>query len=174
MPSPLSMAALKRASEPTPPDAKEWDRPERYHETDTTSLSGDGRDTFDLAQATGPTGTEQRTELAYEPAILHMQATDEVLASESEEELWNTAEIDTHRDLELHDEDKDSVLQTTHHDTEQGGIVETLAANLPKTEDMLHAIPLLAALALASAFVLGIQPKIRKRRDLKEAILNNL
>lgn len=156
------------------PDAKEWDRPERYHETDTTSLSGDGRDTFDLAQATGPTGTEQRTELAYEPAILHMQATDEVLASESEEELWNTAEIDTHRDLELHDEDKDSVLQTTHHDTEQGGIVETLAANLPKTEDMLHAIPLLAALALASAFVLGIQPKIRKRRDLKEAILNNL
>ncbi len=97
-----------------------------------------------------------------------------MLASESEEELWNTAEIDTHRNLELHDEDKDAVMQITHRDTEQEGIVEALAANLPKTEDMLRAFPLLAALALVSAFVLGIQPKIRRRKDLKEAILNNL
>ena len=65
-------------------------------------------------------------------------------------------------------------MQTTRHEAEQGGIIEALTANLPKTEDMLHVAPLFAALALAAAFALGIQPKVRRRKDLKEAILNNL
>ena len=155
-------------------DAKQWSRPDRYHETDTTSLPESDRDTFDLAQANGPTGTEKAAPLSYAPAILHMQATDEVLAAETAEELWNTAEIDTHRNLELHDEDKDSVVQTVQHGTAEEGFVEALAAKLPKTDDVLHAAPLLAALALVSAFALGVQPRIRRRKNLKEAILNNL
>lgn len=150
-------------------DAKEWERPERYENADLSDLPTN-RASFNLREATGPTRSEEDNETAYAPAILHMQATEEALSGDAVD-LWNVANIDTHRNLELHDEDRDSVVQSTNP---VETAVESVASKLPKTNDGSAPIPFLVVLALATTFGLLAFPKLSRRHELKRAILNNL
>ncbi len=99
-----------------------------------------------------------------------MQATEKALSDESVD-LWNTARIDTHRDLELHDEDKDLVVQSTNP---AKTAAEAIAAKLPKTNDVSAFAPLLALFALMTGFSCIAFPKLQRRSELKDAILGNL
>lgn len=119
-------------------DAKEWERPERYENVDLSDLPAN-RASFNLKEAAGPTRSEEDSIIAYAPAILHMQATEETLSGDAVD-LWNVANIDTHRNLELHDEDRDSVVQSTNP---VETAVESVAAKLPKTNDGSAPVPLL-------------------------------
>lgn len=150
-------------------DAKEWERPERYENVDLSDLPVN-RASFNLKEAAGPTRSEEDSIIAYAPAILHMQATEETLSSDTVD-LWNVANIDTHRNLELHDEDRDSVVQSTNP---VETAVESVATKLPKTNDGSAPVPLLVVLALATAFGLLAFPKLSRRYELRQAILNNL
>lgn len=150
-------------------DAKEWERPERYENVDLSDLPVN-RASFNLKEAAGPTRSEEDSIIAYAPAILHMQATEETLSGDTVD-LWNVANIDTHRNLELHDEDRDSVVQSTNP---VETAVESVATKLPKTNDGSAPVPLLVALALATAFGLLAFPKLSRRYELRQAILNNL
>lgn len=150
-------------------DAKEWERPERYENVDLSDLPVN-RASFNLKEAAGPTRSEEDSIIAYAPAILHMQATEETLSGDTVD-LWNVANIDTHRNLELHDEDRDSVVQSTNL---VETAVESVATKLPKTNDGSAPVPLLVALALATAFGLLAFPKLSRRHELRQAILNNL
>lgn len=150
-------------------NAKEWERPERYENVDLSDLPVN-RAPFNLKEAAGPTRSEEDSIIAYAPAILHMQATEETLSGDTVD-LWNVANIDTHRNLELHDEDRDSVVQSTNP---VETAVESVATKLPKTNDGSAPVPLLVALALATAFGLLAFPKLSRRHELRQAILNNL
>lgn len=150
-------------------DAKEWERPERYENVDLSDLPAN-RASFNLKEAAGPTRSEEDSIIAYAPAILHMQATEETLSGDAID-LWNVANIDTHRNLELHDEDRDSVVQSTNP---VETAVESVATKLPKTNDGSAPVPLLVVLALATAFGLLAFPKLSRRYELRQAILNNL
>lgn len=150
-------------------DAKEWERPERYENVDLSDLPAN-RASFNLKEAAGPTRSEEGSVIAYAPAILHMQATEETLSGDTVD-LWNVANIDTHRNLELHDEDRDSVVQSTNP---VETAVESVATKLPKTNDGSAPVPLLVVLALATAFGLLAFPKLSRRYELRQAILNNL
>lgn len=103
-------------------------------------------------------------ETQYSPAILFMEATEEMLASEGVE-LWNDTRIDIYRNIELHDEDEDSVVQTTTQKPDNP--VEELISKLPKTGDTpigLAAI-VVALMALAiGALTLGTKGMHYKRR----------
>ncbi len=151
--------------------AMDWKRSERYESADLTEL-GQNRDTFNLQEAAGTTRTETEQKVAYQPAVLTMQATEDAMAAE-ETELWNDVEIDTHRNLELHDEDKDSVVQ---YISNEKTAAEAVAAKLPKTEDVAQpgtAITLFALLAAGIACAAAAQP-IVQRRTLKRTILGRL
>lgn len=150
-------------------DAKEWERPERYENVDLSDLPAN-RASFNLKEAAGPTRSEEDSIIAYAPAILHMQATEETLSGDAID-LWNVANIDTHRNLELHDEDRDSVVQSTNP---VETAVESVATKLPKTNDGSAPVPLLVVLALATTFGLLAFPKLSRRYELRQAILNNL
>lgn len=150
-------------------DAREWERPERYENVDLSDLPAN-RASFNLKEAAGPTRSEEGSVIAYAPAILHMQATEETLSGDTVD-LWNVANIDTHRNLELHDEDRDSVVQSTNP---VETAVESVATKLPKTNDGSAPVPLLVVLALATAFGLLAFPKLSRRYELRQAILNNL
>ena len=150
-------------------DAKEWERPERYENVDLSDLTAN-RATFNLKEAAGPTRSEEDSMIAYAPAILHMQATEETLSGDAVD-LWNVANIDTHRNLELHDEDRDSVVQSTNP---VETAAESVAAKLPKTNDGSAPVPLLVVLALATTFGLLAFPKLCRRYELRRAILNHL
>lgn len=150
-------------------DAKEWERPERYENVDLSDLPVN-RASFNLKEAAGPTRSEEDSIIAYAPAILHMQATEETLSGDTVD-LWNVTNIDTHRNLELHDEDRDSVVQSTNP---VETAVESVATKLPKTNDGSAPVPLLVVLALATAFGLLAFPKLSRRYELRQAILNNL
>lgn len=150
-------------------DAKEWERPERYENADLSDLPTN-RASFNLREATGPTRNEEDNKTAYAPAILHMQATEETLSGDAVD-LWNVANIDTYRNLELHDEDRDSVVQSTNP---VETAVESVASKLPKTNDGSAPIPFLVVLTLATTFGLLAFPKLSRRYELKRAILNNL
>ena len=99
-----------------------------------------------------------------------MQTTEETLSGDAVD-LWNVANIDTHRNLELHGEDKDSVVQSTNP---VETAMESVAAKLPKTNDGSAPVPLLVVLALATAFGVLACPKLLRRYELRQAILNNL
>ena len=150
-------------------DAKEWERPERYENVDLSDLAAN-RTSFNLKEAAGPTRSEEDSMIAYAPAILHMQATEETLSGDAVD-LWNAANIDTHRNLELHDEDRDSVVQSTNP---VETAAESVAAKLPKTNDGSAPVPLLVVLALATTFGLLAFPKLCRRCELRRAVLNNL
>ena len=123
-----------------------------------------------MKEAAGPTRSEEDSIITYAPAILHMQATEETISGDTVD-LWNVANIDTHRNLELHDEDRDSVAQSTNP---VETAVESVATKLPKTNDGSAPVPLLVVLALATAFGLLAFPKLSRRYELRQAILNNL
>lgn len=147
---------------------EQWDRRDRYENNDTlenafdsTELSSWNNET--CSQVLDALYQEKTT---YAPAVLFMKATDEMLQSE-DIELWNDARIDIYRNLELHDEDKDSVVQTTVQyptDTTDNPI-EKLITTLPKTEDLGFGIvvSLIAIGTLAGAIVVSI--KIRDRKS---------
>lgn len=147
---------------------EQWDRRDRYENNDTlenafdsTELSSWNNET--CSQVLDALYQEKTT---YAPAVLFMKATDEMLQS-GDIELWNDARIDIYRNLELHDEDKDSVVQTTVQyptDTTDNPI-EKLITTLPKTEDLGFGIvvSLIAIGTLAGAIVVSI--KIRDRKS---------
>lgn len=147
---------------------EQWDRRDRYENNDTlenafdsTELSSWNNET--CSQVLDALYQEKTT---YAPAVLFMKATDEMLQSE-DIELWNDARIDIYRNLELHDKDKDSVVQTTVQyptDTTDNPI-EKLITTLPKTEDLGFGIvvSLIAIGTLAGAIVVSI--KIRDRKS---------
>lgn len=158
-------------------DAEDWNRTERYIAADLISLPLE-RATFNLQNATGLTYTEESTEVTYAPAILHMQAT-EAAMDPGDTDLWNEADIDINRDLELHDEDHDAVVQSTNpKTTEFRNKVETAASKLPKTEDVIAAlpqtIPLLVTLALVSAPVGVVASRALRRNRMKAQALNRI
>ena len=156
-------------------DSLDWKRSNRYDAHDLTEL-GQARETFDLQDATGLTHTESSREVSYAPAVLTMQATETAL-NPGEVQLWNDAEIDTHRDLELHDEDKDSVVQSTNKvETVSEAISEAIASKLPKTEDLANpntALNLTAFLTATCIAAAAAQRTLRKRA-IKQTLLNRL
>lgn len=156
-------------------DSLDWKRSNRYDAHDLTEL-GQTRETFNLQDATGLTHTESAREVSYAPAVLTMQATEAAL-NPGGAQLWNDAEIDTHRNLELHDEDKDSVVQSTNKvETVNEAIGEAIASKLPKTEDLANpntALSLTAFLTATCIAAAAAQRTLRKR-TLKRALLSRL
>lgn len=147
---------------------EQWNRRERYENNDTLE---NAFDSTELSSWNNETCSQvldalYQKKTVYAPAVLFMKATDEMLQSE-DIELWNDARIDIYRNLELHDEDKDSVVQTTVQyptDTTDNPI-EKLLTTLPKTEDLGFGIvvSLIAIGTLAGAIVVSI--KIRNRKS---------
>lgn len=147
---------------------EQWNRRERYENNDTLE---NAFDSTELSSWNNETCSQvldalYQEKTVYAPAVLFMKATDEMLQSE-DIELWNDARIDIYRNLELHDEDKDSVVQTTVQyptDTTDNPI-EKLLTTLPKTEDLGFGIvvSLIAIGTLAGAIVVSI--KIRNRKS---------
>lgn len=147
---------------------EQWNRRERYENNDTLE---NAFDSTELSSWNNETCSQvldalYQEKTVYAPAVLFMKATDEMLQSE-DIELWNDARIDIYRKLELHDEDKDSVVQTTVQyptDTTDNPI-EKLLTTLPKTEDLGFGIvvSLIAIGTLAGAIVASI--KIRNRKS---------
>lgn len=96
-----------------------------------------------------------------------MQASEESLITD-EIELWNDAFIDIYRNIELHDEDKDTVVQTTQvpeTTTEKDNPIEEMLDNIPKTGDELITLGVLATLVglLALCALIAAFRKIRHR-----------
>lgn len=146
----------------------QWDRRERYENNDTLENTFDSTELSSWNNETCSQVLDAlyQEKTVYAPAVLFMKATDEMLQSE-DIELWNDARIDIYRNLELHDEDKDSVVQTTVQyptDTTDNPI-EKLLTTLPKTEDLGFGIvvSLIAIGTLAGAIVVSI--KIRNRKS---------
>lgn len=147
---------------------EQWNRRERYENNDTLE---NAFDSTELSSWNNETCSQvldalYQEKTVYAPAVLFMKATDEMLQRE-DIELWNDARIDIYRNLELHDEDKDSVVQTTVQyptDTTDNPI-EKLLTTLPKTEDLGFGIvvSLIAIGTLAGAIVVSI--KIRNRKS---------
>ena len=147
---------------------EQWNHRERYENNDTLE---NAFDSTELSSWNNETCSQvldalYQEKTVYAPAVLFMKATDEMLQSE-DIELWNDARIDIYRNLELHDEDKDSVVQTTVQyptDTTDNPI-EKLLTTLPKTEDLGFGIvvSLIAIGTLAGAIVVSI--KIRNRKS---------
>lgn len=147
---------------------EQWNRRERYENNDTLE---NAFDSTELSSWNNETCSQvldalYQEKTVYAPAALFMKATDEMLQRE-DIELWNDARIDIYRNLELHDEDKDSVVQTTVQyptDTTDNPI-EKLLTTLPKTEDLGFGIvvSLIAIGTLAGAIVVSI--KIRNRKS---------
>lgn len=146
----------------------QWDRRERYENNDTLENTFDSTELSSWNNETCSQVLDAlyQEKTVYAPAVLFMKATDEMLQSE-DIELWNDARIDIYRNLELHDEDKDSVVQTTVQyptDTTDNPI-EKLLTTLPKTEDLGFGIvvSLIAIGTLAGAIVVSI--KIRNGKS---------
>lgn len=147
---------------------EQWNRRERYENNDTLE---NAFDSTELSSWNNETCSQVLDALCqektvYSPVVLFMKATDEMLQSE-DIELWNDARIDIYHNLEFHDEDKDSVVQTTVQyptDTTDNPI-EKLLTTLPKTEDLGFGIvvSLIAIGTLAGAIVVSI--KIRNRKS---------
>ena len=156
-------------------DSLDWERSNRYDAHDLTELE-QGRETFNLQEATGLIRTESQTEVAYAPAVLTMQATETAL-DPGEADLWNDAEIDTHRDLELHDYDKDSVVQSADKvETVSEAVSEAIASKLPKTEDLANPgtiLNLTAFLAVICTAAAGAQ-RILRKKAIKDVLVNRL
>ena len=147
---------------------EQWNRRERYENNDTLE---NAFDSTELSSWNNETCSQvldalYQEKTVYAPAVLFMKATDEMLQSE-DIELWNDARIDIYRNLELHDEDKDSVVQTTvqYPTNTTDNPIEKLLTTLPKTEDLGFGIvvSLIAIGTLAGAIVVSI--KIRNRKS---------
>ncbi|MEF2656324.1 MAG: prealbumin-like fold domain-containing protein [Eggerthellaceae bacterium] len=132
-----------------PNDAAEWQRRDRYTETDSIDALGDREYSFDTIQASGRTHTAESTQYAYAPAILHMQTTSETLTGGTTT-LYNDACVELYRNIDLHDTDKDTVKQTLPRPSSP---LEELIGYLPKTQDVLPGAlgALIALIALVSA-----------------------
>ncbi len=149
-----------------PQDDAQWERRDRYANDDTmedlfdsSSFTAWDEETcasvaeIERHEAQLPSDEELQIPSAktqYSPAILFMEATKEMLASEGVE-LWNDARIDIYRNIELHDEDEDSVAQTTAQKPDSP--VEELISKLPKTGDT--PIGLVAIVVVLMALVIG-------------------
>lgn len=150
------------------PDASAWERRDRYEPLDMTEAPFAHEATFDTADAVGPTASTAAT-CAYAPAIAVVHVTEETRA-DAGSELWNTASVDLHRDLELHDDDRDAVVQAT---SPEKTIADIAASKLPKTEDVLAAAPTATALAALLAALGAAAAQGRKtlrRMKLRHAV----
>lgn len=161
-------------------DAKAWDRRDRYERIDLAESLEPHDATFDPSKANGPTKADQEAIVAYAPAILQMQATEQALA-EGAEELWNDAAIDIHRDLELHDDDKDSVVQSidpVKTIVESPDPVDTAkrvaASKLPKTDDLARLTPFVTACVAAAGLTGLATSRTLRRSRIKRAMRANL
>lgn len=153
-------------------DAQDWQRRERYWETDSFELPLTHSATFDLSQASGLTQTESKELVAYAPAILHMQAAESAL-TEGAFQLINDASVDLHRNLTLHDEDFDTVSQTIFHRPQASEDPEPaipLPVELPKTEDLIAAAPFIAVAPLVLGGIGIAAVRAHKRRMRKEQL----
>lgn len=132
-----------------PSDTAEWQRRDRYAETDSIDALGDREYSFDTIQASGRTHTTESTQHTYAPAILHMQATSETLTGDAVT-LYNDARVELYRNIDLHDTDEDTVKQTLPRPSSP---LEELIGYLPKTQDMLPGAlgALIVLIALGSA-----------------------
>ena len=150
------------------PDASVWERRDRYEPLDMTEEPFAHEATFDTADAAGPTASSAAT-YAYAPAIAVVHVTEETRA-DAGSELWNTAQVDLHRDLELHDDDRDAVVQAT---SPEKTIADIASSKLPKTEDVLAAVPTATALAALIAALGAAAARGRKtlrRVKLRRAV----
>lgn len=150
------------------PDADAWERRDRYEPLDMTEAPFVHEATFDTADAAGPTAAVAAT-CAYAPAIAVVHVTEEARA-DAGSELWNTASVDLHRDLELHDDDRDAVVQAT---SPEKTIADIAASKLPKTKDVLAAAPTATALAALLAALGAAAAQGRKtlrRAKLRRAV----
>lgn len=134
-----------------PSNAAEWQRRDRYVETDTIDAIDIREYSFDTAQAIGRTHTDESVPYTYAPAILHMQATSETLTGETVT-LYNDARVELYRNIDLHDTDEDTVKQTSPRPS---GPLEELVSHLPRTGDALPGTigVLITLIALVSAGV---------------------
>lgn len=161
-------------------DDTQWDRRDRYTEDDTLEnlfdssafTVWDENTCKQVAEVAKHKATLPSTDTRYAPAILYMEATEEMLASKGIE-LWNDARIDIYRNLELHDEDEDSVVQTTTQNPTQSTTeksnnpVEEIISKLPKTGDIPTGT-VLAVIALAIAAALALVIGIRGAKNKEE------
>lgn len=119
-------------------DDEQWQRRDRYENNDTRKEAPDTTqfDSWNDQTCNQVLDSLDTVSSTHAPAVLFMQATTEMLESE-DIELWNDARIDIYRNLELHDEDKDSVVQTTtqHPIDSSDNPLKELIDTLPKTGD---------------------------------------
>lgn len=155
----------------------QWDRRDRYTEDDTLESLFDSSaftawDDDACKQVAAAAKHETKlpsSDTQYAPAILFMEATEDILASKGIE-LWNDARIDIYRNIELHDEDEDSVVQTTTQNPTQSTTpkndnpVEEIISKLPKTGDIPTGT-VLAVIALAIAAMLALVIGIRGTKN---------
>lgn len=145
------------------------------NKTDTSSAEYKLQDSKTHLEASAENQTESNqaessndeATYTYSPAVLFMQASEESLTTD-EIELWNDAFIDIYRNIELHDEDKDTVVQTTQvpeTTTEKDNPIEEMLDNIPKTGDGLITLGVLATLVglLALYALIAAFRKIRHR-----------
>lgn len=134
-------------------DASEWQREDRYTEYDTVEYVDAHEYTFDTAQATGATKTEGPHAINYAPAILYMQATEKAL--EEGIDFYNSAAIDIYRNLELHDKDTDTVVQTLDFSDTSPNTPDTQSnVKLPQTGETI--LGLIAALIALGTAIIGV------------------
>lgn len=119
-------------------DDEQWQRCDRYENNDTRKEAPDTTqfDSWNDQTCNQVLDSLDTVSSTHAPAVLFMQATTEMLESE-DIELWNDARIDIYRNLELHDEDKDSVVQTTtqHPIDSSDNPFKEFIDTLPKTGD---------------------------------------
>ncbi len=145
------------------------------NKTDTSSAEYKLQDSKTHLEASAENQTESNqaessndeATYTYSPAVLFMQVSEESLTTD-EIELWNDAFIDIYRNIELHDEDKDTVVQTTQVSettTEKDNPIEEMLDNIPKTGDGLITLGVLATLVglLALCALIAAFRKIRHR-----------
>ncbi len=135
-------------------DDKQWQRHDRYENNDTRREAPDTTqfDSWNNQTCNQVLDSLDTVSSTYAPAVLFMQATTEMLESK-DIELWNDARIDIYRNLELHDEDKDSVVQTTtqHPIDSNDNPLKELIDTLPKTGDVTFGLFIfLSALGIGS------------------------
>lgn len=169
-----------------PPEAPEWQRRDHYSESDL--INNEAPDyRFDTQEAIGKTHTDQSVGYLYQPATLYLQATEAAMSTEANETngtpaLWNDADVDIYRNMDLHDHDKDSVVQNYAPDNPVSppsspieAVAEEVVSHLPKTgQDWAMFTGALTLIALGSgAAIVALRNKLQ-RQALKNTLRNRL
>ena len=137
-----------------------WDREDLKHERDNlTEQPREYDEIFSLSDAVGPTKTEDGSQVHYAPAILSMQVvSDEYFDGNCD--LRNAADVGIWRNVTLHDDDRDKVMQERDSEIPESPESPTM----PKTGDAIAAWLPYLALAVVVATAVGITAGWRKLR----------